>query len=127
MNKFIAIMICLIGIQIYARGRDLSDPPLRIEGTKVSTEVDAKDLGFKAYMQKMRLEVTATEGVRNIDIITLGYDVSNFAKKGERIWEVRVRNLEGELRAIMWINPGTEKVYFGCGAWEEFLTKGDGR
>ncbi|MGI6494608.1 MAG: hypothetical protein ACOX5G_00680 [Kiritimatiellia bacterium] len=93
--------------------------PLQIEGTKVSAQADAKRIAFEAYAKKMRAEVLANEGVQDISVVTLGYDVPGFATEGERIWEARVLTIEGKLRAIIWVNPRSEDVHFVCGSWEE--------
>jgi hypothetical protein len=102
-----------------AMGKDLAAPPLRIEGAKVSAQADAKRIAFEAYAKKMRAEILANESVQDIAIVTLGYDVRDFAAKGERIWETRVLTIEGRLRAIIWVNPRSESVHFVCGPWEE--------
>ncbi len=93
-------------------------PSLQIEGVKVSTQADAERIAFEAYAKKMHAEILPNEGVQDIAIVTLGYDVRDFAKKGERIWEARVMTDEGRLRAIIWVNPRSEKVHFVCGPWE---------
>lgn len=117
MSKFIIILTCLVGLGLVAGARDLTAPPLKIDGAKVSTQAEAKRLAFDGYVKKMQASVLATESVRDIAIIKLGYDVTDFAAKGEKLWEARVKTLEDELRAIIWINPNTEKVHFVVGPW----------
>ena len=121
MKNSMIMVIFLAMCGIVSMGKDLASPPLQIEGTKLPTQSDAKRVAFEAYVKKMNLEILAEEGVREreIAIVTLGYDVRDFAAKGERIWEVRVLTIEGRLRSIVWINPNTEKVYFICGPWDE--------
>jgi hypothetical protein len=60
----------------------------------------------------------ATEGVRSVAIIKLGYNIPDFANKSERIWEVRILLDGEEVRSIIWINPTTAKVRFLTGPWE---------
>lgn len=102
-------MVCLASFSCLAR--DLSRPPLQIEGTKIANSLQARKIAMKAYMAKMDYKLSATAGVRDIDIIKLGYDVKDFGKKGDRIWEARITDLE-ELQATLWIHPVTEKIYF---------------
>lgn len=94
------------------------EPPLEIAGAKVAKEADARCIAFDAYIKKMRLEVLATEGVRSVKVMKLGYDIPGFAKQGEPLWEARVMTLNDELRAILWINPHSEAVYFVVGPWK---------
>lgn len=122
MKASTVIMVCLLTLGVDAMGRDLSAPPLQIEGAKVSLQADAKRIAFEAYAKKMRAEILANESVQDIAIVTLGYDVRDFAAKGERIWEARVLTIEGRLRAIIWVNPRSEGVHFVCGPWEEKTT-----
>ena len=118
MRSFVAIMTCLFVMGVNTMGRDLAAKPLQIEGAKVSAQADAKRIAFEAYVKKMRAEILANEGVQDMAVVTLGYDVPGFAPKGERIWEVRVLTIEGGLRAILWVNPRSEDVHFVCGPWK---------
>jgi hypothetical protein len=112
------VLICLFWVTISATGQLLSDPPLHIDGVKVSTQANAKQIAFEAYAKKMRANVLANEGIKAITIITLGYDAWDFATKDERIWEARVMTIDGKLRAIIWVNPNSGKVRFVCGPWD---------
>jgi hypothetical protein len=119
MRRFGIIMICLIGMTVFGMERDPKAQPLQIKGVKVSNEADAKSVAFKAYREKMPSKISAKESAQKIDIIALSYDVRDFSKKGEFIWEVRVMNDAGELLGIMWVHPNTEKAHFVRGAWEK--------
>lgn len=74
-------------------------------------------MAFDGYVEKMQTKLLATESVQDIRIIKLGYELKDFATKGQEIWEARVKTLDDELRAIIWINPNTEKVCFIAGPW----------
>lgn len=119
MRIIIVLIICLITSGGIAKERNLATPPLEIQGARVSLQSDAERIAFVAYVNKMKAKVLATEGVQNMDIVTLGYDVHDFAIKGERIWEARIMTIDGLLRAIIWINPRSEALHFVCGPWEE--------
>lgn len=118
MSKFMIIILCLMGLSAIAMARDLTAPVLKIEGTKVASQAEAKRLAFDSYVKKMKVNILSTESVQEITIIKLGYEILGFASKGELLWEARVKTLAQELRAIIWINPRTEKVYFVSGPWE---------
>jgi hypothetical protein len=105
----IFLFICLTAFSCLAR--DLSQPPLRIEGGKIADSSQARKIAMEAYMEKMDYKLSATAGARDIDIRILGDDIQNFGKKGDRIWEARITDLE-ELKALLWIHPVTEKIYF---------------
>jgi hypothetical protein len=92
---------------------------LQIKGARVASEIDAKRIVLKSYINKMRSNVSATEGPTVFAIVRLGFDVPGFAAKGDEIWEARVIELVGgyELRAVLWVNPNTEKVHFVIGPW----------
>ena len=118
MNRFILMMSCMAaGVLVMGDNMDLS--PLSIEGTKIASETEAKNLARVSYVKKMGTQLMAEEGVHQVTIVTLGYNIPDFAQRGEKIWEVRVMSFFGrELRSIIWINPRTEKVRFVCGPWE---------
>jgi hypothetical protein len=118
MNKLITILISFIFLSMVSIAGDLTPTTLEIEGTKISTEAEAKRFASDNYIKKMQLNVLATESIREISIIKLGFDIKNFANKGEKLWEARVKTIEGELRAIIWINPKTEKAQFVIGPWQ---------
>ena len=118
MKRLITLLICIIFFSMVIFARDLTSPSLEIKGTKIESEIKAKRIAFDSYFRKMQLKVSATEGVQDISIITLGFDITDFAPKGEKLWETRIKTIEGELRAIIWINPKSEKVYFVIGPWK---------
>lgn len=96
---------------------------LEIKGAKVSKAQDAKNLAEGEYLEKLlktRAGMLANEGASDISIATLGFDVPEFGKTGDKIWEVRITlqiNLE-RVRAIAWIHPQTGKVHFVIGPWQ---------
>lgn len=93
--------------------------PLEITGAKIASEEQARHFAFKHYVERMKVNILAEESVRTVAIIKVGYDISGFAKKGDLIWDTRVLALENELRGIIWVHPGTEKVLFITGAWDQ--------
>ena len=123
MSRLITLLMCLVCLSMVAIARDLTGPSLEIKGTKIGSKTEAKRVASDSYFRKMQLNVSAMEGVQDISIIKLGFDITDFATKGEKLWEARVMTLEGKLRAIIWINPKTEKIHFVIGPWKtkEFM------
>jgi len=76
----------LIGGHSLAHEVDVA--PLKIPGARVPTDADASALALAAYIKKMNPEpgYSATEGVREVSIQKLGFDVPGFAKKGDSIF-----------------------------------------
>lgn len=117
-------MKALTGIALFAvvssgtvAGRDDS-AALQIDNARIAHEADAKRIAFDAYVKKMHGEIMATEAAHDIAAIVLGYDVPDFARAGARIWEIRVKTIEGGLRAVIWVNPKSQQLRFVCGAWD---------
>lgn len=117
MRECLLALFLAIALSSVTSARDLSAPLLQIKDARVASERAARHVAFSSYVEKMRLNVSATEGARKVAIIRLGYDMPQFASRGEQLWEVRVLTLEGELRAILWVNPKTEDVAFVAGPW----------
>ncbi len=112
------ILLVVAGCVMLCSARDLSAPMVKIPGAKVETEFAAKRLAFDNYIKKVKGNVSATEAVREVTVIVIGFDVDGFAKRGTQIWEARVTDKQA-LRAIIWVNPLTGEVHFVCGPWEE--------
>ncbi|MDO8735084.1 MAG: hypothetical protein Q7K21_08015 [Elusimicrobiota bacterium] len=121
MKKIIFVTILLLSLVMcvsISKEIDLAKPKKIIKGAKVEQELQVKHIASDEYFKKMKFKILADEGIRDISIVKIGYDVDGFAKKGENIWEARVLTLNGELRAIIWVHPNTGKVYFVTGAWK---------
>ncbi len=101
-----------------AAARDLSLPPLEIKGAKVSTEAMALQIAFTEYVKKMQLRVLAQEGVQDVSVVSLGFDIPDFGKTGDKVWETRIGTVDGKLRAILWVHSQSERTLFVIGPWE---------
>lgn len=123
------VLVMALSSQMTVMGQEL--PSLRemeradkpeIKGAKVAKGNDATRIAQRAYVEKMK-GVSAYEGAGNATIVELGFEVKDFAKEGDKVWEVRVTAMSASgrrvLRAILWVHSETEKVYFVCGPWEE--------
>ena len=115
----IASVVTVLGVTAHsfaqdATGTNFQRPALILEGAKVSTEAQAKELAWQSYWSLMFKDygISATEGIRVSEIITLGFEVPGYAKKGDRVWEMRVVDLISGLRAILWIHAESEQTKF---------------
>lgn len=123
--KTFTIIVGLAMLCPLAMGANSISTPLIINDVNISTEAEARQIARDSYTEKMGTQLMAEEGVRQIDVITIGYDVPKFAERGEVIWEVRIMAFfDRELRAILWINPRTEKVHYVCGPWDGSDSRG---
>ena len=114
--KKIAYLSFLLFISLIM-ARDLTKPSLEINGASVSTEAQARAIAGKAYVSKMKMKVLSTEAVSEVKIIKIGYTIEGFAEAGDSLWETRVMTIDGAYRAIIWVNPSNEKIYFVNGSW----------
>ena len=71
-----------------------------------------KDMAFTAYTSRQHLDILAEEAATTAYATILGFTIPNFASKGDNIWEVHIEYMLSQLRAILWINPATEKIVF---------------
>lgn len=120
MKKGQSLIIAIFSIVLICSNlvaNDLSRSRLEIKGVKVSKESQAKHIAFREYVKKMQLNISATEGIREISIAEMENDIQDFAEKGDIVWETKVLTFEGDLRAIIWVHPQTEEVYFVIAPW----------
>ena len=126
--RFAVGMVIIMGLSVPVMGQEL--PSLReleraempeIPGAKISTDSAATRIAQKAYVAKMQ-GISAYEGPGRASIVELGFEVEDFAKTGDRVWEIRFTSMNPDgrraLRAILWVHSETEKVYFVCGPWK---------
>lgn len=118
MKKLIVLLICTFYLSTFAIARDLTVPGLEIKGATVSSEDEAKQIAKGAYTKKMSFNIPADIVFRDVSIITLRFNITNFVNKGEKLWQVNVKTLNNDLEGIIWINPNTEQVYFVFGPWK---------
>ena len=127
--KRVAAVAVLVSLSTLIYGQEL--PSLRdleraekpeLPGAKVSHGNDASRIAQKAYVEKVR-SLSAYEGAGKANVVELGFDVKDFAKTGDKVWEVRLTTMNPDgrraLRAILWVHSETEQVHFVCGPWEE--------
>jgi hypothetical protein len=90
--------------------RQSKDPPLKIEGAKVSTEDQAEKLATEAYFRKMGGK-RGLQTAKVVSVNELEVDIKGFAQRGDRVWEVRIVGLRG-LKSVIWVHAGTGQTLF---------------
>jgi hypothetical protein len=92
---------------LFISGRGVPQDPTRTEGAALARKWYEQNVG--KLEATLRLETT--------DLV-LDYDVADFAPRGSRVLEVRVRGPEG-LRGVLWVNPDKGgKVKPIAGVWQ---------
>ena len=86
-------------------------PELTIDGACVSNDTQAVGM-VREYLRRMdEGKITDVLPKRwEWFIVDVKCDVPEFCKKGEQVWEVRLRD-EGHLSAVVWVHPDTAKLY----------------
>lgn len=83
---------------------------------------EAQKKAFLAYASKAK-GIRATEMVSCRGEVLLGFPVDGFAQEGDKVWEVRVQDMDTNanriLRAILWVHADTGNVHYVCGPWDQ--------
>lgn len=123
--KCIMLIIILLSLVI---GSYCQNPPTlqelkragnaELSGAKVSNVNEAARIAQKEYIERTR-NFTASEGMGHAIIVELGFVVKDFAQIGDKVWEVRLTNMNSDgqraLRAILWVHSDTGQVHIVCG------------
>lgn len=78
---------------------------------KVATARAAKETAIKYVIVKPGDGLSETEAVSAEVAFSIGFDVEDFGKKGDRVWQVHFVEF-GETLRIAWVNAETGKVRF---------------
>lgn len=92
-----------------------------IPGPIIKTPVshsEATQIARENYRAKMKMSDTNIQYDLRPSLVTLDYDIPDFAVRNEQIWEARFQTFKGELLAIIWINR-SKQIRFLTGSWEE--------
>lgn len=121
-RKIGLLFIGLISIMAYSRPgvavdsshlqriSESAESSLRIKGAKVSTEDQAKKIAVEAYFKKMG-GLRALQTAKVVSIHRLDVNIKEFAKKGDRVWEVRIYGVR-DLSAVIWVHSQSANTYF---------------
>ena len=95
-----------------------------IQGALLAQEDDARHVAIEAYFTRQG-GLLATES-EVLSIVTIGFDIPGFAKKGEKLWEIRFTDMGSNgvqrlLRAILYLHPNTSAIHAVVGPWTEIL------
>lgn len=95
----------------HVRGPSKStESSLRIEGANVSTENEARQIALQAYFKRMG-GLRALQTAKVVSVHRLDVKIRGFARKGDRVWEVRIYGLR-DLRAVIWVHSESAKTFF---------------
>ncbi len=104
---------------VLALGGATTAEPKLPPGATVGTEAQAREVAFRAYVEKMKLGILAEEGITGAALLALGYDVPGFAKRRDPVWEVRIETISLETRALIWVHALSGMVLFVVGPWDQ--------
>ena len=104
-------------------------PPLQLPEATVSNEQLARELAFSAYQERVGEELSPYDAPGNTSLLTVGFDIPDFAEAGDMLWEVSITTLQGHstsgsvqdtfgLLAVSWVHPQSGEVYPLIGPWE---------
>ena len=86
--------------------KPLGGEALTIPGATVSSESQASEIAFKTFLATVK-GLSATESYPVDYIIRLGFDVPDFGRKGDKVWQVRVWDMASGTTGIIWIHSDT--------------------
>ncbi len=89
---------------------ELTESTLRTEGANVSTEDQAQKIAVQAYFKKMG-GLRALETAKVVSNHRLGVQIRGLARKGDRVWEVRIYGVR-DLSAVIWVHSQSAKTFF---------------
>jgi hypothetical protein len=109
----LAITASLDAQQADAYGlKRLGATPLTIPGAKIDTEEQAQRLAFSVFADarnKASNGVSATESAQIDSVVTLGFDLDGFGRRGDKVWQATIREMTAGLgvTALIWIHAQT--------------------
>ena len=90
---------------------------VKLPGAMVSDAEQASRLAMDAYFHRVP-GLSAMQGPSRAVLVELGFSVNEYAKVGDKVWEVRITALTQDgnraLCAIVWIHSQTGQPYFLC-------------
>ena len=105
-NGLMMAMVVLLATAAHAQ--ELKPLP-DMSSAKVPTTHDAETIVTKYIMAKPHDGVSATETIIGKLPFSLGVDIPDFGKKGDRVWQVH-RVSFAETTSIIWVNAETMTV-----------------
>jgi len=111
MKNMMAIWVLLTASCVCGATNDLKSLP-DMSTAPVATEADAKKTVMQSVVADPRDGLSANHLISTKLAFALGFDVPDFGKKGERVWQVHFTELGGCTVRIAWVNAETRKVMF---------------
>jgi hypothetical protein len=93
-----------------SRLRAAATRPIHLDGAKVDNPGAAVTFAVDAYFARAGAP-RSIRSARAVSAERLGFDVPEFAKAGDRVWEARVYEF-GTLSAVIWVNAETGGTRF---------------
>ena len=93
-----------------SRLRRVASLPLHLDGAKINNPGEAVTVAVDAYFARAGGK-RSIRSAQAISAASLGFDVPDFAKAGDRVWEVRVYEF-GTLSGVIWVNAETGRTRF---------------
>ena len=101
---------CLVLVTVSAFATDLK-PLSDMTTSKLPTAEMAERVVLKYVIADQKDGFSATHVVEAMIAFSLGFNVPDFGKKGDRVWQVHFIEF-GQTVRIAWVNAETEKVKF---------------
>ena len=113
MKKFvIAIGILIVSIVVLGAA-DIRPLTVDMSNTKVSTEKQAESRLYEHLIQAKDDGLSATQSARTVAKFKVGFNIKEFAKTGDRIWQVHLVGLDTiTVERIAWVNAESATVLF---------------
>ena len=105
-NGLMMVMVVFLVTAVHAQELKLLPD---MSSAKVPTPRDAETIVTKHVMVNTHDGVSATETIIGKLSFTLGVDIPDFGKKGDRVWQVH-RVSFAETTSIIWVNAETKTV-----------------
>jgi hypothetical protein len=120
---FLLVAACVgrfISLATHAEEQADDDLPAKIETRNLpdmsTAKIPTTQAAEKAVIQKVISDpddgLSSTHGPAAKLAFVLGFDVPDFGKRGDRVWQVHFVALTGESARIAWVNAETGKVVF---------------
>jgi hypothetical protein len=113
MRILVLVSAMLIASMANPSGAELRLPAVDMSSARVATGEQAQARLYERLVQAEDDGISATQSARVITRFQIGFDVSDFARTGDRIWLVHVVALDdATVKRVAWINAESGAVIF---------------
>ena len=100
-------LICLLASSCLAPAF-ASDPSA--DGARVATVEKAKTVAIQASTRDHVFDLKSGERPSEVVLLRIGFPVRNFARSGDRIWQVHFSEFGNVVTKIVWVNAESGRV-----------------